>query len=323
MKVFDSIRHFVSSRARVLRDFGFIGSQLNIGCEPFGDVVFRNIVELLTDLCNDVTWIPKGNYDAMRVAEFVRFFNEDGQTALYRVFKDGYVVVGVFDSEHGGTIRLLDCNEWTEVTKGNLSVVTSRIEGCDAVVMRSSIFRADGISDYCALKPFVDFLDSTLNASTTMVKRLGAMVVASPENQSGAPTVARLSEEDKKDIEEKMAKDYGAMSSQRQIMLLPRQMRMEVISLVNLDARLNERVRLAVLAICDRVKVPANQVSIIDANSSKALSNGSELREGDFNKYQSFERLLNKTFVKLASDLGMTLTYDIYNKPQRGTTQDQ
>ena len=74
---------------------------------------------------------------------------------------------------------------------------------------------------------------------------------------------------------------------------------------------------MAVLAICDRMKVPANQVAIIDANSSKSLSNGSELREGDFNKYQSFERLLNRTFVQMAQAYGMTVDYTIYNKPIR------
>ena len=72
---------------------------------------------------------------------------------------------------------------------------------------------------------------------------------------------------------------------------------------------------------CDRVKVPANQVAIIDANSSKTLSNGTELREGDYNKYQSFERLLNHTFVRLAEEMGMDLTYTIYNKPLRNGNQ--
>ena len=55
----------------------------------------------------------------------------------------------------------------------------------------------------------------------------------------------------------------------------------------------------------------------LQALRSQTLANGTELREGDYNKYQSFERLLNHTFVRLAEEMGMDLTYTIYNKPQR------
>ena len=90
------------------------------------------------------------------------------------------------------------------------------------------------------------------------------------------------------------------------------------------------------LAIADRIKVPANQVGLIDAMSSKSLSNGSELREGDYNKYQSFERLLDCTFVQFARDLGLYPGmsevvqgevvrgyYTIYNKPKQSAQQQQ
>jgi hypothetical protein len=101
------------------------------------------------------------------------------------------------------------------------------------------------------------------------------------------------------------------------MMILPRGMHFQVIGMDGIDRKLTEKVKTCVLAICDRVKVPANQVAIIDANSGKTLANGTELREGDYNKYQSFERLLNHTFVRLADEMGMDLTYTIYNKPLR------
>jgi hypothetical protein len=47
------------------------------------------------------------------------------------------------------------------------------------------------------------------------------------------------------------------------------------------------------------------------------LSNGGELKEGDFAKYQTFERLLNKTFIALANAMLLKVDYQIYNKPQR------
>lgn len=95
------------------------------------------------------------------------------------------------------------------------------------------------------------------------------------------------------------------------------------VNLSGLDSKTIEKSKFAIQAICDRIKVPSNQVSIIDGSSSNGLSNGGELREGDLLKYKAFERLLNKTFVKMAKDLDLVIDYKIYNKPiQEAETQD-
>lgn len=69
------------------------------------------------------------------------------------------------------------------------------------------------------------------------------------------------------------------------------------------------------MVLADRIKVPANQIAIIDANSSKTLSNGSELREGDRAKYASFRRLFERTFVQMANDLGIKFAYTLTGEP--------
>jgi hypothetical protein len=66
--------------------------------------------------------------------------------------------------------------------------------------------------------------------------------------------------------------------------------------------------------------VPANQVGIIDANSSKSFANGSELREGDITKYRNFRRLLSFTFYQMAEDLGLQVDYIIENEPKQELT---
>jgi len=43
------------------------------------------------------------------------------------------------------------------------------------------------------------------------------------------------------------------------------------------------------------------------------------MRECDIMKYKSFERLLNKTFIKMAKDLDLVIDYTIYNKPEMKT----
>lgn len=318
MKIKDAIQRLFFRRWETVKNYVFGWG--DISCLPFGDVIFRNVVELLTDLTNDVQWVNTDRTGNLRFAEFKVFFERDGQTALWRTYRKGYAVVGVKDDEANPRFSLLDENEYTTNSVRGFTVFKAKEEGWRCYVMQSEAYRESGLSDYDLCRPFVKFLDNVLNASNTSTERLGTFIVASPETPTGYNTPVVLNKEQKKDLEKEIETEYGSLSKQRQIMLLPRGMKFSTVSLEGIDRKMADKVRLAVLAICDRVKVPANQVAIIDANSSKTLANGTELREGDFNKYQSFERLLNHTFVRLASEMGMNVTYSIYNKPLRQTT---
>lgn len=279
----------------------------------YARVIFRNIVELLTDLTNDVVWINK-SANNMLFASFVSFFDNYGKIVLNRLYRYGFCVVGY---KEGRGFFLLCRNEYREINKSDKSVVQAVDPLVSVYVMRSSTYKEDCTSDWDLLQPFLAFLNDVLNASATISRRLGVVVVASPKNLSSAPTQTILRKDDKKEIEEELQKGYGALRNQHQIMVLPREMSFNTISLATLDIKTQDKARLAILAIADRIKVPANQIAIIDANSGKSLANGSELREGDFNKYQSFERLLNQTFVEMANNIGLDVTYNVYNKPVR------
>ena len=104
-------------------------------------------------------------------------------------------------------------------------------------------------------------------------------------------------------------------------MLLPSEVSTNVINLAGLDQRTSERVLMAAKVIADRLKVPANQITLIDAASSKSLANGTEMREGDLAKYRSFRRYLDATLYKMADDLGLQPNYKLENEPK--TTQGQ
>jgi hypothetical protein len=181
--------------------------------------------------------------------------------------------------------------------------------------MKSSTFLTYGKSDLSMCKGFLDYLNDVLNGSATVSKRLGAVVVASPKNLTSSPTAVVLSEEQKKKMEKDMRDDYGALSDQSNIMLLPREMNWQVINLAGLELRLQEKVKTAILAIVDRVKIPANQVAIIDAQTNKQMANGSEIREGDKLKYKTFRRLFERTFVDMARSYELRISYAIDGEP--------
>ena len=140
--------------------------------------------------------------------------------------------------------------------------------------------------------------------------------MASPENVTGSPVMQTITDAEKQQAEQEISEGYGSLKNQKQIQIWKMAMKFTTISLSGIDRQTIEKSKFAIEAICDRLKVPANQVSIIEASSNtNSLSNGGQLREGDILKYKTFERLLNKTFVKMARDLDLQIDYTIYNKP--------
>lgn len=318
MKIFDNIVNAYKSRRHAVLIDKVTGRFFSPFAEPrfeFSRAIFANICDLLTDLCNDVEFKHNGTGDIMRFVEFRLFFNTWGHVVLNRLFVDGFCVIG--KRENGGFFIMSAC-DYSVKSDTDASIVVPHDPSIYVYVMRSPCFIERGVSDYVLVRPFLEFLDNVLNSSNTISARMGAVVVMSPKSGANNPTTAVLRADEKERIEKQLAEEYGSLSRQKQILLLPREMDFQTLNLSALDVKLQERVRIAILAICDRIKVPANQVAIIDANSSKSLSNGSELREGDFSKYQSFERLLNSTFVEWAKSLGfLNIDYTIYNKPTR------
>ena len=285
---------------------------------PFARLIFANICDLLTDLANDVTLTRKSG-DIMNFAHFSAFFEQYGKYVLTRIFDQGFVVIA---RDKGGMYGILNPEEYTTQTRGNEMVVEPLEPSLkdEVYVMQSQTFRLYAMSDKMMCKPAMKMLDAILNSATTISERLGAFIIGTPATPSSSPIAGVLNEKQKKELEENLEKTYGSKDTQRQIMILPNDMKFQTINLSGLDIKMQDKVKTAILMICDRIQVPANQVAIIDAMSSKSFANGTEMREGDFNKYQSFERLLNETFIAMAKNYGLSLDYTIYNKPVRQQT---
>ena len=185
-------------------------------------------------------------------------------------------------------------------------------------VLKSPTYEQTGYSDHWHCRGYIAMLDAVFNGATTTAERLGAYVVMSPKQDAVGGIML---EKEKKDLEKELQQDYGMLNRQRQIMVMPRPMDSAVISLANVDVRMKEKATLATLAIADRLKVPANQIALIDGGQAKSFANGTEYREGDIAKYRSFRRLLNATFYDMAVELGLQVNYTLENEPK--TTQGQ
>lgn len=283
---------------------------------PFASLIFYNICDLLTDIAAEVVFTRTAG-DIALFAGFRAFFDAWGKLVLNRLFEQGYCVIG----RRGNFFYIMQPSEYSQITTDGKVKVVAHDDDVEMYVMRSQTWQLKGMSDEQILQPWLKYLDNVLNGSNTISARLGSMVIMSPQNPPSAPTTTTLTKEQRQELEKGIADNYGSLAKQKQVLLLTRPMNAQIINMAGLDQKTAEKVKVAILAICDRIKVPANQVAIIDANSSKTLSNGTELREGDLAKYRTFRRLLNVTFYQMAQDLGLQVDYTIENEPR--TTQGQ
>lgn len=302
----------------VLGDYSFVGKENGKSYLPdfsearqeFSQVIFTSIVELVTDIANDVTLLLKSG-NQMLFAEFNLFFLQNGQLVLNKLFNSGFAVIAY---NKAGFV-LVDDDDYSLDSKNRAKLNTYRYKNHEVYVMKSDSFIANGISDKLLLKGFLTYLDNILNASNTTTARLGSLVMATPQTPSGSPTLATISKTDKETIETDISENYGSLKSQKQILIWRQPMQFTTINLSGLDAKTIDKAKFAILAICSKLKIPANQVPMIEGSSSNGLSNGGEISEGDLLKYKTFERLLSKTFVRMAKDLDLIIDYTIYNKP--------
>ena len=318
MKILDEIKRRIFRAGEVISwwssrplfdDWGFCKHK-------FAEVIWYNICDILTDLIEDVKLQNDANTDAslQKYIAFKVFVYTHGKQVLQRLFDEGYVVIG-YNFKTAVFWQMRE-SEYEKISVDDaMIVIPKNPEEVRAYVMKSSTYVTYTKSDRDICKGFLDFLDDVLNASATVSKRLGAVVVASPKNLTSAPTATVLSKEQKLELEKQMREDYGALSNQSNLMLLPREMSWQVINLAGLELRMQEKVKTAILAIVDRIKIPANQVAIIDAQGSKQLANGSEIREGDKLKYKTFRRLFERTFVDMAREYGIRISYQIDGEP--------
>lgn len=317
MEIFDNIRLRLSRRKQVLNDNAQFINWGKLECRPFAELIWLNICDLLCNIIERVQIAePTGvqtNDQRFTFAAFRAFVYTWGRVVWQMLFDNGYCPI----AWDGSRFFILNPNQYTTCTDGfGRTIVVANNPELQVYVMRSPTYISQKKSDKDLCRAWLLYLDDVCNSSATINRRLGTCVVASPKNVSGAAMAVVLTDKEKEKLEKNMREGYGSLSTQSNIMLLPREMNFDTINLAGLDNRLLERVKLCVCAICDRFQLPANQSAIIEANASKSLSNGSELREGDRLKYASAKRLFEATFVQMANEMAIPFTYVFEGEPK-------
>lgn len=319
MNILDYIRARVQHRRRQIIKSGDGGAvDWRLSDYKYGETIYLNAVEILTDIYSEVEWHAVAGLETRKFKAWKTFLQYNGQRLLTRLFfGDGYTVIGWRITTDGEFVFWeMRKREYQNTTEDGVTICRPLDESVSCYVLKSPTFDSTGCGDYEYCKPYIKLLDNLLNGANTVAERLGAVVLMSPSQDPQGMVSGELRKEEKEELEGEIQKDYGMLHRQRSLMILRRPMDAHVINLAGLDSRLNEKAKLAICAICDRIKVPANQISILDVQAARSLSNGGELHEGDLAKYRNFRRLLNATYYDMAVEIGLHVDYTIENEPK-------
>lgn len=178
--------------------------------------------------------------------------------------------------------------------------------------IQSTTYKLYQKSDFEVLEDDLKHIDNLLNAVSTATERLGVLTILTPETSNVAPVMLR--EDDFKDLEKDIAKDYGILSNQTPIKVMRRKFDVNTINLAGANLRTNENLQTAVKIVCDVLEVPYEIVS--SAIVGNPNQTGVYQVEAIKRLYDTVEKYVN-VFVKFAEkDLNLKLDYTILTKPQ-------
>ena len=266
----------------------------------FADAIFLGIVKKILEGLQNTEYHLK---DEGRISlerkklfySFVNIFENQIEQVLIRYLQDGAVFF-VRDFEDG-IISLLDARFKEKATHA----------------IYSTSYKLHGKSDTQILREDFQHIDNILNAVSTSVKRMGALVLLTPKDGNSLPVM--MDEADIKEFEQDLAKDYGTLDAQSPVKIMRRSFDVSNISLAGATLRTNENLQTAVKIVCDVLEVPYEIVSAAIVGNPNQT--GVYQAEAVDRLYKTVEKYVN-IFVKFASkELNLEIDYNITTAPQK------
>lgn len=260
------------------------GGALTIGGQHYARAVYSAIIDKITIPLKGTTWqLQQGS--TADFAAFEYFFNHDSAELVARLIHDGVVRLhqekGVITFANGGEL-----------------------------VLHSADWAAYGQSTYDIIKSTLDYLDNILNASETSVRRLGRVILMSPESDIYG---SKMTPEELKSEEDKFQNDYGFLQDQHVIKILNYPYRIQEIDISGDKLNLDTRLQSAVKIICDKLGVPYELVAAaIVGNPNQTGVYQSEAQKRLYQTVHYYDDL----FRDLARQMGLAVEWDTPDAPQ-------
>ncbi len=262
----------------------------------FSDAVYISILKkILEGLQNTEYYLNKPNptkEDEKLFNSFKNVFENNIEDVIINYLETG--VISIYRDEESNRISLVDNDD-----KYTYQIL-------------STVMKAKGLSDYEVVKPMLDHIDNILNAVSTSIKRLGNLTLLTPKTEDGLPV--NMDEQELKEFEEDIMKEYGSLSTQSQIKVMRRSFEVHNINLAGAQLRTTENLQVAIKVICDEFEVPYEIISAAIVGNPNQT--GVYQEEAVKRLYITIEKYV-KMFVKFAeASLKLDISYNITTKPQ-------
>ena len=156
------------------------------------------------------------------------------------------------------------------------------------------------MSDAVLLKDTLKAIDNSLNASQTVIKRLGAVIVGTPEQPTQNPQMVQIDKDAKELLEKDTQNDYGMLDEQKQFMFLRRPLKLQRIALGGKDLLITENVEMFTKILCDNMDIPYDVMALSGqstfANQEQAEKSMQDSAEAFISKIWTYFNVMNISF---------------------------
>lgn len=163
------------------------------------------------------------------------------------------------------------------------------------------------------LKPHFKMINDILNASNTVVKRLGHLTLLTPKYDASVPV--DLTENVVKEREREFNEDYGFLSEQTSLKILKHPYDITNISLAGVNFRFEEKLQAEIKIVAQTSSVPYEILAaaiVGNPNQTGVYQEQAEIR-----LHNTIEAVV-KQFVALAEKIyGLEIDFNVLTKPQK------
>ena len=237
------------------------------------------------------------NHPVPLVAGMAKYFlNNELNVAFAELFNNGFLLF-LKKKDANGKLTGIKYIRKAQATQG-LNEWT--YEGQELEIFYSDTYEIFGVSDAVLLKDTLKAIDNSLNASQTVIKRLGAVIVGTPEQPTQNPQMVQIDKDTKELLEKDTQNDYGMLDEQKQFMFLRRPLKLQRIALGGKDLLITENVEMFTKILCDNMDIPYDVMAMSGqstfANQEQAEKSMQDSAEAFVSKIWTFFNVMNINF---------------------------
>lgn len=283
---------------------GVMGFRMTRG--KYSDAILLGIFKKIFKRLNLIDFTVS-HIDPVALGTASYFLNNELSSAFAELFQNGFIL---FLKTSTGAIKYIRKRDAVQTPEGWFK------DGQQLEVFYSDTYEVFGMSDGLLLKDTLKAIDNSLNSAQTIIKRLGVVIVGTPEQPSQNPQAVEMSGDDKKSLETEIQTDYGSLEEQKQFLFLRRAMRLQRIALGGKDLLITDTVETFTKILCDATNIPYDVMAM---SGQSTFANQEQAEKSMQDTAEEFVSKIWTFFKVMGIDFNWTVNNNKYGKANTAT----